>query len=248
MGVNKVLRNTENGLETVMDISDSSVTPTTLAMGTTAYNSNGEKITGEMPTDVVRYGSQTLTEAQKTQARANIGAVNETELTEQLAAAKASGEFKGEKGDKGDKGDKGVSGYTPIKGVDYFDGIDGSKGADGKTPVKGVDYYTEADKAEFSTYIATELAKRGQLKPEKAYKVGEMTDTSKLYVLLDKTSPDYGYLFAHMLTEVEAPSSYTNVLPLAVGTDNKVYNGTGYKNGWRLNSSGVESERSKSVV
>ena len=64
---------------------------------------------------------------------------------------------KGDKGDKGDaftyadftpeqlealKGGKGDDGYTPIKGVDYFDG------KDGYTPVKGTDYFTDADKAE----------------------------------------------------------------------------------------------------
>ena len=42
---------------------------------------------------------------------------------------------------------KGADGYTPIKGVDYFDGEDGQDGKDGKdgadgyTPVKGVDYF-----------------------------------------------------------------------------------------------------------
>lgn len=39
---------------------------------------------------------------------------------------------------------KGADGYTPIKGVDYFDGTngqDGRDGADGYTPVKGVDYF-----------------------------------------------------------------------------------------------------------
>ena len=42
------------------------------------------------------------------------------------------------------KGDKGDPGYTPIKGVDYFDGKDGAPGRDGKdgyTPIKGVDYF-----------------------------------------------------------------------------------------------------------
>lgn len=80
-------------------------------------------------------------------------------------------ELKGDKGDKGDsfkyedftpeqletlKGSKGDDGYTPVKGVDYFDGKDGKtpiKGVDyfdgknGYTPVKGVDYFTESDKA-----------------------------------------------------------------------------------------------------
>lgn len=42
---------------------------------------------------------------------------------------------------------KGADGYTPIKGVDYFDGTngqDGKDGADGYTPVKGVDYFDGA--------------------------------------------------------------------------------------------------------
>lgn len=39
------------------------------------------------------------------------------------------------------KGEKGADGYTPIKGVDYFDG---EKGDDGYTPVKGVDYFDGA--------------------------------------------------------------------------------------------------------
>ena len=39
----------------------------------------------------------------------------------------------------------GTNGYTPIKGIDYFDGKDG---VDGYTPIKGIDYWTEADKAE----------------------------------------------------------------------------------------------------
>lgn len=38
-------------------------------------------------------------------------------------------------------GEKGDPGYTPVKGVDYFDGKDGRDGIDGKTPVKGVDYF-----------------------------------------------------------------------------------------------------------
>ena len=59
----------------------------------------------------------------------------------------------GPKGDKGDpfeyedftpeqllalKGDPGEPGYTPVKGVDYFDG---TPGQDGYTPIKGVDYF-----------------------------------------------------------------------------------------------------------
>lgn len=39
----------------------------------------------------------------------------------------------------------GKDGYTPIKGIDYFDGKDGTDGIDGKTPVKGIDYFTESE-------------------------------------------------------------------------------------------------------
>lgn len=38
-------------------------------------------------------------------------------------------------------GKDGSDGYTPVKGKDYFDGKDGKDGVDGKTPVKGVDYF-----------------------------------------------------------------------------------------------------------
>jgi hypothetical protein len=42
------------------------------------------------------------------------------------------------------QGPPGKDGYTPVKGVDYFDGQNGKDGSDGKdgyTPVKGVDYF-----------------------------------------------------------------------------------------------------------
>ncbi len=50
----------------------------------------------------------------------------------------------------------GKDGYTPVKGVDYFDGAKGDtgeKGADGYTPVRGKDYWTEEDKAEIKAYV-----------------------------------------------------------------------------------------------
>lgn len=78
---------------------------------------------------------------------------------------------------------QGIDGYTPRKGVDYFDGKDGKdgaqgekgdkgdkgdtgaqgqqgeKGADGYTPVKYKDYFTEADKAEMVQAVITALPK-----------------------------------------------------------------------------------------
>lgn len=49
---------------------------------------------------------------------------------------------KGEKGDAGTNGTNGTDGYTPIKGVDYFDGENGTNGVDGQKGEKGEDGYT----------------------------------------------------------------------------------------------------------
>lgn len=74
-----------------------------------------------------------------------VGAIGISELPNAidtaLAQAKASGEFDGEPGPKGDKGDPGNDGYTPQKGVDYFDGAKGdpgNPGADGFSPTASV--------------------------------------------------------------------------------------------------------------
>lgn len=66
---------------------------------------------------------------------------NGTTLTITSASGTSSANLKG---DKGDPGDPGKNGYTPIKGVDYFDGKDGANGKDGYTPIKGVDYFDGA--------------------------------------------------------------------------------------------------------
>lgn len=44
-----------------------------------------------------------------------------------------------------DQANQLIQNSIPIKGVDYFDGIDGKDGVDGYTPIKGVDYLTEAE-------------------------------------------------------------------------------------------------------
>lgn len=114
--------------------------------------------------------------------------------------------------------------------------FDGEDGKDGKTPVAGVDYYTPEDKAEFTEYIASELAKRGQLKPEFASSKDECTDPGKLYVLPD------GYIYAIMSREVTTEggtiANYTNLVPTSTDTDGSIYNGVGYKEDVRLSSSG----------
>ena len=46
--------------------------------------------------------------------------------------------------ESGPRGLQGSDGYTPIKGIDYFDGKDGK---DGYTPIKGIDYF-DGDKGD----------------------------------------------------------------------------------------------------
>lgn len=69
MAVNKV----EVNGETKLDLTQDTVTPETLLPGAIAHSADGNAISGAAP--VVRYdAAQTLTEAQKAQARGNIGA------------------------------------------------------------------------------------------------------------------------------------------------------------------------------
>lgn len=70
MGVNKVIYDGD----TLIDLTEDSVTPSSLAEGATAHDSSGNVIRGTMPTTSVLYTEQTLSDAQKTQARHNIGA------------------------------------------------------------------------------------------------------------------------------------------------------------------------------
>lgn len=89
---------------------------------------------------------------------------------------------------KGPIGPDGKDGYTPQKGVDYFDGKDGQDGTpgkDGHTPVKGTDYWTASDKAE----VVAEAAAAVDLTPY-AKKTEVPTKTSQL-------TNDSGFLTSH---------------------------------------------------
>lgn len=121
-----------------------------------------------------------------------------TAINTALAQAKASGEF------------------------------DGKDGEDGYNPVKGLDYWTPTDEQEIEAFIAAELAKRGQLKPEFANSIEECADTTKLYVLPD------GFLYAYMqheeIVEGGTVANFTNLL-----TDSR----TVIKNNVRYSQSGA---------
>lgn len=73
MGVNKVIFNTADGEQILVDLTGDTVSAETLAEGVTAHDATGEVITGKMPISVVLYTEQSLTEEQKAQVRKNIG-------------------------------------------------------------------------------------------------------------------------------------------------------------------------------
>lgn len=75
MGVSKVEINRDGNIETLIDISNDTVTPESLDEGVTAHSGEGEPITGTRKTTTVLYTEQTLTEEQKIQARKNIDAL-----------------------------------------------------------------------------------------------------------------------------------------------------------------------------
>lgn len=83
MPVNKVVYNTENGPQTLIDLTGDSVTPEALAEGATAHDASGNVINGVGKTTSVLYTEQTLTDEQKAQARANIGAMAEPTIKRQ---------------------------------------------------------------------------------------------------------------------------------------------------------------------
>ncbi len=63
MGVNKIEINTGNGKETLINISDSTVTPETLTEGYTAYGANGEPVNGINPYELNATNAEVNTQA-----------------------------------------------------------------------------------------------------------------------------------------------------------------------------------------
>lgn len=195
MGVSKV----DYYGETLIDLTSDTISEETALEGTTFTDATGEKKVGTF----VPFSGDYNDLINKPDI--------ESVVNEALGEAKESGEFDGAKGDKGDdgtpathswngttltitsasgtssanlKGEKGDDGYTPQKGVDYFDGQNGSdgvsvthswsgttlritsasgtssanlKGDNGYTPVKGTDYFTNADKQELVTSVINAL-------------------------------------------------------------------------------------------
>ena len=104
-----------NGVSPIVEIIDTEDGQAIMRV-TDAFGSKDYPVEVQGATHAVKYIPQDLTDAQKEQARNNLGLVG--------------------------IGKDGKDGYTPQKGIDYFDGKDGK---DGYTPQKGVDYFDGRD-------------------------------------------------------------------------------------------------------
>lgn len=109
-------------------------------------------------------------------------------------------------------------------------GDTGAQGPAGTTPVKGVDYWTAADKAE----IVADVLAAGANIPDYVRTTAAAVAEKVLGVTGEATAA------------VSTGVSYTNRLPLSIDSSGAVYNTTGYKTGYRLNSSGAEKQITES--
>jgi hypothetical protein len=220
--------------------------------------------------DAVRYSAQTLTEAQKAQARQNIGvpeAINGERGTGILKVTTAPSGYTTAIGSYTPKYRIALSTVTSQSKVskvllgdviqysyyqyhvDYLDSTyayisatrTSLRGAAGTTPVRGTDYWTEADQEAIVQQVITALGTP----------VFGTVDANN-NIILTGALADGTYTIKYEDAEgnqttigtliAEGAPAYTNILPLAINSDGTRYNGgKGWKPNTRLNSSGTET-------
>lgn len=105
----------------------------------------------------------------------------------------------------------------------------------GYTPEKGVDYWTSADQESIVQQVITALGTPvfGTVDANKVITLtGELADGVYTFQYEDEdgnTHPLGSYT-------KEPEPTYTNVLPISIGENGSVFNGTGYLDGYRLSS------------
>ena len=115
-------------------------------------------------TDLTGYATESY--VQEKIAEAELGGSGEVDLSAYATKQYVSEQVNAIElmpGPTGPQGPKGNDGYTPVKGVDYFDGAPGAAGKDGYTPVKGVDYFDGKDGApgkDGKDYVLTDADKQ----------------------------------------------------------------------------------------
>lgn len=222
----------------------------TSASGTTSADLKGEKgETGETGQQGPKgdKGDKGDTGAAGTNGKDGVSAThswNGTTLTITSASGTSSADLKGAKGDKGDQGIQGVKGDTGATGPKGDTGAQGPKGDTGatgatgpagKTPVYGVDYGTPAQIEEIVQQVITALGTPvfGRVDENKVITLtGALSDGTYTFQYED----EYGATHPLGSYTKEPEPTYTNILPLSIGDDGAVFNGTGYIDGYRLTS------------
>lgn len=143
------------------------------------------------------------------------------------------------RGAPGVDGNNGKDGHTPVKGVDYFDGLPGKDGEDGKTPVKGVDYFTAADQEAIVQQVITALGTPvfGRVDAEKNIVLsGSLAEGNYTVKYEDATGNQT------VIGSIAVGDALINMIPISTGADGTIYNEVGYKTNMRLsNSTGNEA-------
>lgn len=118
-------------------------------------------------------------------------------------------------------------------------GAKGNAGVPGKTPERGVDYWTPEDQEAIIQQVIAELGGVpviGVVNDDNTISLrGTLADGAYTlkYVLDDGSAVTIGELVVG-----EAVEAIINWIPKSTDTDGTVYNGTGWKTGYRINSSG----------
>ena len=116
-------------------------------------------------------------------------------------------------------------------------GATGAAGADGYTPVKGTDYYTAADQEAIVQQVITALGTPvfGRVDANNVITLtGELADGT--YTLKYENAKGEVIEIGSLVN-----AKYTNQIPISTDTSGSVYNGVGYKEKTRGNSSGAEA-------
>ena len=137
--------------------------------------------------------------------------------------------------------------FSDGKKINIKNGINGTDGKDGKTPVKGTDYWTTEDQAAIVQQILDTMGMSvfGRVDANNnIYLTGALDDgtyTLKYEDAQGNVTDICTYVHNNTSESDEPTPTYSNVLPRATTNDGKtVYNGTGYKVGARIGSSGTE--------
>ncbi len=134
--------------------------------------------------------------------------------------------------------DGSTSTYTVTNGKDGTNGSDGINGADGQDGKSAYQSYLDNG----GTLSEAEwVASLAQGAPEFVDSVEDMVDTSKVYV-----NTDDGTIWVY--GEVTYTKTSTNQVFVSKDANGNIYNGKGYKYGYRFNTASVETVETYSLI